>query len=420
MEMNALVLSGGGAKGSYQVGVWKALRKLKIDIDLVTGTSVGALNGAFITQNTYRKCVRLWKNAGFNTIFGENIDFDLEDLRGIDQVAKLYGKNIIDNHGMDTSRLQSIIDKYLNKKKFMESPTDFGFITFNLSTNKPLIIKKKEVDVDKLSDYLTASASCFPAFKMKDIDGEKYIDGGYFDNVPINLAIEMGDGKLDKIIVVDLEAPGLKRKTKKIKDNNLLYIKPRNDIGNFLLFDKKNHIKNIKYGYNDTLKLFNKLEGDKYSFKPKSLERNYEYYKDNFAYVCKRMITLDDKRLFNQLVKIANYKKLLNNNFDDYKEFNKIIEYLGEVFEIPDYNIYNVKLFNHILKTKLINYSCDNLIDINSIKKLKLNDSIDHKFIVKSIYKFMLKPIEFHKELSKVCILFPKEFLASLYLYTII
>ena len=43
----AIVLSGGGAKGAYQIGVWKALRKLKLNYSIVTGTSVGALNGAF-------------------------------------------------------------------------------------------------------------------------------------------------------------------------------------------------------------------------------------------------------------------------------------------------------------------------------------------------------------------------------------
>ena len=53
--MKALVLSGGGAKGSYQIGVWKALRELNIHFDIITGTSSGALNGALMTQNSYHK-----------------------------------------------------------------------------------------------------------------------------------------------------------------------------------------------------------------------------------------------------------------------------------------------------------------------------------------------------------------------------
>lgn len=49
--MKAIVLSGGGAKGSYELGVWKALRRLRIKYDIVTGTSIGALNGLLMAQN---------------------------------------------------------------------------------------------------------------------------------------------------------------------------------------------------------------------------------------------------------------------------------------------------------------------------------------------------------------------------------
>ena len=67
-----------------------------------------------------------------------------------------------------------------------------------------------------------ASASCFPKKKKKEINNQNYIDGGYYDNLPINLAIELG---ADEIIAVDLKAPGIKRKpTKKIPT---ITIKPK-------------------------------------------------------------------------------------------------------------------------------------------------------------------------------------------------
>ena len=62
--MKALVLSGGGSKGAYQIGAWKALKKLHIKFDIVTGTSVGALNGALVTQKSYRKAIRLCRICG--------------------------------------------------------------------------------------------------------------------------------------------------------------------------------------------------------------------------------------------------------------------------------------------------------------------------------------------------------------------
>ena len=68
-----------------------------------------------------------------------------------------------------------------------------------------------------------ASASCYPAFQKKDIDGNKFIDGGIFDNMPINLAIDLG---ADSIIAVDLCAPGVKARPKKHVDT--ITIKPNN------------------------------------------------------------------------------------------------------------------------------------------------------------------------------------------------
>ena len=58
----AIVLSGGGSKGAYQIGVWKALRKLNISYDIVTGTSVGALNSILLVQKSYLKALWLWYN----------------------------------------------------------------------------------------------------------------------------------------------------------------------------------------------------------------------------------------------------------------------------------------------------------------------------------------------------------------------
>lgn len=71
--MRAIVLSGGGAKGAYQIGVWKALRKLNIHYDIVTGTSVGALNGAFMVQRDYLHALWMWYHINFDMITAEKL-----------------------------------------------------------------------------------------------------------------------------------------------------------------------------------------------------------------------------------------------------------------------------------------------------------------------------------------------------------
>lgn len=80
---------------------------------------------------------------------------------------------------MDIKKIESIIKKGINMKRFYKSDIDYGLVTFNFSTKKPLVISKKDISEDKLIDYLMASATCYPAFQMKDIDGDKYIDGGF-------------------------------------------------------------------------------------------------------------------------------------------------------------------------------------------------------------------------------------------------
>ena len=267
-KMKALVLSGGGSKGSYQLGVWKALKKLNIKIDIVTGTSVGALNGALITQKSYKKAKKIWNNLNMKVLFGEDIDNKKD-------IIKMYGKQIR-NGGMDITKLEKMISDTLNKKKLYKSKINYGLVTVNLTNLKAEELEKKDIEKDKLDDYLIASASCYPAFKQKDIEGMKYIDGGYYDNLPINLAIKMG---ATEIICVDLRAPGLK-KDRKNKNIPIITITPNNKLSNFLDFSNSVVKRNISYGYNDTMKVFNKLEGRKYTFKKNSLKRNSKENKE--------------------------------------------------------------------------------------------------------------------------------------------
>ena len=86
MEKLGLVLSGGGAKGAYEIGVYKALKKLNKKIDIVTGTSIGAINGMFITQKDLKGALKLWKHISFKTIYDEEEFTAIED----DKLSKIY------------------------------------------------------------------------------------------------------------------------------------------------------------------------------------------------------------------------------------------------------------------------------------------------------------------------------------------
>ena len=156
----AVVLSGGGAKGSYQLGVWKALRELHIKYDIVTGTSIGALNGVLMCEKSYFKAKEIWKRINMEYLFNE-----LPKSNKSLDIVKLFGNKFIKNGGMDIEKIETIIEKCVNKRKFYNSDIDFGLISYNVTTRKPLILTKDNIPSNKLVDYLMASATCFPAFK---------------------------------------------------------------------------------------------------------------------------------------------------------------------------------------------------------------------------------------------------------------
>ena len=96
----ALVMSGGGGKGAYQFGVWKALRKLNIDFDIVTGTSIGALNGALIVQDDYLSLWYLWEKANFDTIFGYKMKNNIDSPLGKKETINMYKEGILKDKGI--------------------------------------------------------------------------------------------------------------------------------------------------------------------------------------------------------------------------------------------------------------------------------------------------------------------------------
>ena len=378
--MKAIVLSGGGGRGSYQVGVWKALRKLNYDYKIVTGSSVGAINGLMMTQKSFYKSWFLWQRITFKKMYG--VDFN-------ESFYIEYAKNIIKSGGMETKELEKMLRKVYNKKRFFSSPINFGIVTFNVSKLKPYVLTKEEMKDKDVCKYVLASATCFPAFQMTDIDGDKYIDGGYYDYFPINLAISMG---ATEIVAVDLEAVGRRRKVK--DDNiNITYIKPNNKIANFLEFDKNKAKRDMKYGYNDTLKAFNIYSGKTYTFTNKINNG-----------ILQELSNINNELFKNTKIysfKLSSYHKNMNSEEYIKKLFDDILEYLLKIFKFDDTKIYNEKVAKKLLK----------------LIKREEKDSLEHSFnnVVLNMYNNLKE--KKYKEISKNINSMYKEFTCALYLY---
>ncbi len=273
MTKNALVLSGGGSRGGYEIGVWQALRELGIPIHIVTGTSVGALNGAMVAQDDFELAVTLWKELETHMVFDVDthdqepglFDFEFAGMSASEALA--YAKEILLNGGAGTSGLEKIVSKYVNEAKIRASDVELGVVTVEFPSLKPHYLFTENIPSGKLSDYILASAACFPAVQAKEIDGVKFIDGGYNDVMPVELALEKG---ADRIIAVHLEAAGfVRRGTLEIAEktaSEVILIKSPWDLGNFLIFDTDNTRRIIRLGYLDTMKSFGVFSGNKYTF----------------------------------------------------------------------------------------------------------------------------------------------------------
>lgn len=410
MAKLGLVLSGGGAKGAYEIGVYLALKKLHIKIDIVTGTSIGAINGMFVTQKDLRGALKLWKNISFKTIYDEEEFLAKEDEK-LSKIYMQYAKGFINEGGLDIYKMKDIFDKYFKPHKFFSSNIDYGLVTYNFSKNKPVLKTKKDLTKDNIKDYILASASCYPAFKPYLIDNEMFIDGGYYDNLPINLAIDLG---ATEIIAVDLRAIGFKKNVKD-KTVDITYIAPRNKIGSFLVFDKNQAKKSIKFGYNDTMKLFNILDGNKFTFKKYNLIKNYNKYIDSYEKTLKDLFKNTDNKVLTKLFETEIFKGILNNK-TLYNNFNNLIEEAGRIFNFDEANIYNIKSYNKGLQNALSNTETIELDKIaHKIKNKKIEDIIDRRKIVKYFYN----QIEKDKVQYKYILLFTNEFLVALYIYII-
>ena len=176
--VKALVLAGGGARGSYQVGVWRALTELGWRPQIITGTSVGSLNGAMFALDLYETARDMWMSIRSQDVMElpeENAD--LSELHA-------FLREVVRDGGMDVTPLEEIVERVLDEDALRASPIRFGLVTVEKRGLKPRELTLEDIPAGKVKDYLLASAACFPALRAKQIDGVQFLDGGYRDNMP--------------------------------------------------------------------------------------------------------------------------------------------------------------------------------------------------------------------------------------------
>lgn len=204
-----LVLSGGGGKGAYELGVWKALVELNLDkyIEVISGTSIGAFNAALFAQGDMDNAQALWDEVTMEKL----VPMTKMDLlkKGVALAIGVKSINFIKKHMSDKLEngdipkdgAYEVVNKFIDINKVKES----GKICYAACTELP----ECKVKYFKINDYdeevgreiIMASASLPLIYDSSEVEGKKYLDGGIVDNTPIQPVY--GEG-CDIIIVVHL------------------------------------------------------------------------------------------------------------------------------------------------------------------------------------------------------------------------
>lgn len=262
--MRGIALEGGGAKGSYHVGALKALKELGIDFQVISGTSIGAVNGSIIASGNLELLEQLWLSISvkdmikvdeklFNSIM--NLDFKLDQVKLRDFIAETFKQG-----GLDMTPFKTKLKELLDEKTLRQSPVDFGLVSLSLSDLKPVELFIDAIPEGKLHDYIFASSN-LPVFRDEKFDDKKMLDGAFVDNLPIKMLLDRG---CDEVIAIRLNSPGRIRRIKNKDQEKVTYIVPSDDLGKVLEIDPERAKQNIKMGYYDTFKVMTGLYGSKY------------------------------------------------------------------------------------------------------------------------------------------------------------
>ena len=321
-----LVLDGGGARGAYQIGAWKALAEAGVKINAVSGTSVGALNGALICMGDVKVAEEIWDKMTFSRVM------DVDDKWMADFFAKEHSireiavevKKLLSEGGFDITPLRELIHEHVDEEQIRNSGIEFCLSTFSVSEMQALDLSIKDIPEGQLEDFLLASAYLI-GFKNEKLHGVKYIDGGVTNNFPINSLLDRGYSNL---IQIRIYGPGWVQKANNDEDDVLLEIAPRVKLGSIIEFQQKRSRQNLRLGYYDAKRMLYGLVGDIYYIEETREEWYYEKILEDLSEIEKAEIAFVLKKAL---------------GYSDYELYMGMLEASAKLLRIPKYQIYTIQ-----------------------------------------------------------------------------
>lgn len=286
MKGIGLVFAGGGGKGSYEIGVWKYLHEIGIDqyVNVVSGTSVGALNAALFSGSNYETAERIWLNISKDKILTprevteEDIALWIQKvglgmmfpyamnvgkvmsgvLVGVDSVAQTLVSKIKRQHFFSRKGLVDIISEGVNFNYLNTAGIPCYATCLNCESKKTEEFQLNDYSEEEIITLLLASSAIPVIFPTEKFNGKEYCDGGtpvVGDNVPIKPAYATG---VENIIVVHLDQTAIIDK-EQYPNANIIEIVPREDLGDVLKgtldFSPEGASYRLNLGYEDAKRI---------------------------------------------------------------------------------------------------------------------------------------------------------------------
>jgi len=350
-----LALEGGGAKGAYQIGAWKALREAGVKIRGVAGTSVGALNGALICMDDIDRAERLWKDISYSKVM------DVDD----NQMARLFNKTemtpeflrealrdtfrFLGEGGMDITPLRHLIEENIDEDLIRQSPVEFYSCTFSVTDRKELDIDMKALPEGQMQDMLLAS-SYLPVFKNEKLHGKTYMDGGVTNVLPINTLLDRG---YKDLILIRIFGVGHEKRITIPEDVSITEIAPRVNLGSVLQFDGAKSRRNMRAGYYDALRVIYGLTGKIYYIEQKAEEcyylRQFMQIKPELmarlleSYKLEQETGLALRNLVEVILPLMAVELKLGKDWTYESLYLTMLEAAAKFFKVPKYRIYTVE-----------------------------------------------------------------------------
>jgi NTE family protein len=263
----ALVLAGGGGKGAYQIGVWKALKEFGVEqnIEAVSGTSVGALNAIAFVQGNYEIAEQIWLNLSHEQILSiRKSDLVKASLSNRSyQIKMSLFKTLLNGNYINgifaRDGLLKILEKYIHLPTVASSPTKCFITCCELPLLRAAYFDLQGKTEEQIKLILLASSALPWIYDDVEIDGHNFIDGGIVDNVPITPLYNKG---FRNFLVVHLGRDSL-IETEKFPGARIIELVPKENQGTFidgtLDFDPTNARRRIQQGYEDTKRILQPL-----------------------------------------------------------------------------------------------------------------------------------------------------------------